>query len=82
MLLLSRRGYLAPEHIELTKMSTKSDIYSLGILIMEIVTGEKCPSNDNGSPVSFITNVRIPRRCYTLSHWSQFIDLNAVPCSD
>jgi len=48
---------VAPEHVELTKMTTKSDIYSLGVLIVEIVTGQMCPTSDNGSAASFIANV-------------------------
>jgi len=57
MVLVSGRGYVAPEHVELTKMTTKSDIYSLGVLIVEIVTGQMCPFTDNGSAASFIANV-------------------------
>ncbi|KAB8112318.1 hypothetical protein EE612_050511, partial [Oryza sativa] len=34
-------GYMAPEYCHKGEISTKSDIYSLGILILEIVTGEK-----------------------------------------
>lgn len=32
---------MAPEYCHKGEISTKSDIYSLGILILEIVTGEK-----------------------------------------
>uniref|UniRef100_A0A0E0B8Q1 Ubiquitin-like domain-containing protein n=1 Tax=Oryza glumipatula TaxID=40148 RepID=A0A0E0B8Q1_9ORYZ len=35
------KGYMAPEYCHKGEISTKSDIYSLGILILEIVTGEK-----------------------------------------
>ncbi|KAL6595386.1 hypothetical protein ACP70R_047726 [Stipagrostis hirtigluma subsp. patula] len=34
-------GYMAPEYCLRGEISTKSDIYSLGILILEIVTGKK-----------------------------------------
>lgn len=39
------RGYMAPEYYYRGEVSTKSDIYSLGILIIEIVTGLKVDSN-------------------------------------
>ncbi|XP_047057857.1 U-box domain-containing protein 52-like [Lolium rigidum] len=32
-------GYTAPEYLENGKMSVKSDVYSLGIIIIELVTG-------------------------------------------
>uniref|UniRef100_A0ACD6ABL2 Uncharacterized protein n=3 Tax=Avena sativa TaxID=4498 RepID=A0ACD6ABL2_AVESA len=35
------RGYCAPEYLLSGKMSFKSDMYSLGVLIIELVTGEK-----------------------------------------
>jgi serine/threonine protein kinase len=35
------RGYLAPEFYVHEQMSFKSDIYSLGVIIIEILTGDK-----------------------------------------
>ncbi|XP_037460133.1 uncharacterized protein LOC119331062 isoform X2 [Triticum dicoccoides] len=42
-------GYCAPEYLHKGKMSFKSDMYSLGIIITELVTGEKeiCSDNNN-----------------------------------
>ncbi|CAM0876966.1 unnamed protein product [Alopecurus aequalis] len=40
-------GYCAPEYIRRGKMSFKSDIYSLGTIITELVTGEKCVPDNN-----------------------------------
>ncbi|XP_044460481.1 cysteine-rich receptor-like protein kinase 8 [Mangifera indica] len=34
-------GYMAPEYIKHGRFSVKSDIYSFGILILEIVSGQK-----------------------------------------
>uniref|UniRef100_M8BXY4 non-specific serine/threonine protein kinase n=1 Tax=Aegilops tauschii TaxID=37682 RepID=M8BXY4_AEGTA len=51
-------GYIAPEYLYRGEISTMSDIYSLGLLIMETSTGEKnCPGNEP-SAVKFIKNVR------------------------
>ncbi|XP_044450722.1 uncharacterized protein [Triticum aestivum] len=51
-------GYIAPEYLYRGEISTMSDIYSLGLLIVETSTGEKnCPGNEP-SAVKFIKNVR------------------------
>uniref|UniRef100_A0A453TA02 Protein kinase domain-containing protein n=1 Tax=Aegilops tauschii subsp. strangulata TaxID=200361 RepID=A0A453TA02_AEGTS len=43
-------GYCAPEYLHQGKMSFKSDMYSLGVIIIELVTGEKTiPSNNNNN---------------------------------
>lgn len=34
-------GYMAPEYAMNGHFSTKSDVYSYGVLVLEIVTGEK-----------------------------------------
>ncbi|WVZ53908.1 hypothetical protein U9M48_004794 [Paspalum notatum var. saurae] len=52
-------GYMAPEYCHRGEISTKSDIYSLGVLILEIITGEKnYKSRGNMSGEQFIENVR------------------------
>ncbi|PIA28720.1 hypothetical protein AQUCO_06700024v1 [Aquilegia coerulea] len=43
------QGYKAPELIKMRDASIESDIYSLGILLLEILTG-RAPINDNPSP--------------------------------
>ncbi|KAM0929205.1 hypothetical protein ACQ4PT_001777 [Festuca glaucescens] len=44
-------GYCAPEYLNCGKMSFKSDIYSLGTIIIELVTGEKSIPNNNKNNV-------------------------------
>jgi serine/threonine protein kinase len=45
--IFSCRGYTAPEYLHNGKMSVKSDVYSLGIIIIELVTGHRSiPDND------------------------------------
>jgi len=51
-------GYIAPEYLYRGEISKSSDIYSLGLLILETTTGQKnCPSNEP-SAVQFIRSVR------------------------
>ncbi|XP_045087075.2 cysteine-rich receptor-like protein kinase 44 isoform X1 [Aegilops tauschii subsp. strangulata] len=45
---LGSLGYCAPEYWSQGKMSFKSDMYSLGVIIIELVTGQKAlPINNN-----------------------------------
>uniref|UniRef100_A0A0E0F3V6 Protein kinase domain-containing protein n=1 Tax=Oryza meridionalis TaxID=40149 RepID=A0A0E0F3V6_9ORYZ len=52
-------GYIAPEYRYSGEISTKSDIFSLGVLIIEIVTGLKVDSSSQDvTSKGFIENVR------------------------
>ncbi|KAJ1261682.1 hypothetical protein BS78_09G049100 [Paspalum vaginatum] len=52
-------GHMAPEYLESGMITTKSDIFSLGVLIVEIVTGEKCGGNGSDhSGRSFVENAQ------------------------
>ncbi|XP_066361555.1 receptor like protein kinase S.2-like, partial [Miscanthus floridulus] len=52
-------GYMAPEYLYRGEISMQSDIYSLGLIIMEITTGEKNMLNkENMAGRNFIENVR------------------------
>ncbi|XP_037419444.1 putative receptor-like protein kinase At4g00960 [Triticum dicoccoides] len=44
---LGTLGYCAPEYLRQGKMSFKSDMYSLGVIIIELVTGQNAPPNKN-----------------------------------
>ncbi|KAK8447551.1 hypothetical protein SEVIR_8G091200v4 [Setaria viridis] len=51
-------GYIAPEYLYRGEISTMSDIYSLGMLILEITTGEKNSSvSDDKSARKFVDRV-------------------------
>ncbi|WVZ79706.1 hypothetical protein U9M48_027257 [Paspalum notatum var. saurae] len=43
-------GYMAPEYINRGLISTKSDIFSLGVIILEIVTGHRDYPDETGIP--------------------------------
>jgi hypothetical protein len=36
------RGYLAPEYAFRGKLTEKADVYSFGVLLLEIVSGRSC----------------------------------------
>jgi serine/threonine protein kinase len=38
---ITYKGYLAPEYAALGQVSEKIDIYSLGVLLLEIVSGRR-----------------------------------------
>ena len=35
------RGYMSPEYVMQGRFSDKSDIYSFGVMVLEIITGKK-----------------------------------------
>jgi len=57
-LINSCSGYMAPEYLYRGEISTMSDIYSLGMVILEITTGEKnCAVSQDRSARLFVDNV-------------------------
>lgn len=38
------RGYMAPEYVVLGNLTEKADVYSFGVLAIEIVSGKSCRS--------------------------------------
>ncbi|KAE8814354.1 Cysteine-rich receptor-like protein kinase 6 [Hordeum vulgare] len=59
-------GYMAPEYLYRGEISAQSDIYSLGLVIIEITTGEQNPrEKDQPSARKFVDNVR---KQWTLEH--------------
>ncbi|CAL4994136.1 unnamed protein product [Urochloa decumbens] len=54
---IGQTGYMAPEYLYRGEISTMSDIYSLGMLILEITTGEKnCAVPEDRSARKFVDN--------------------------
>ena len=56
LLILICNGYMAPEYAMFEKFSIKSDIFSFGVLILEIVSGQKMTSFRNGENVEYLLN--------------------------
>jgi serine/threonine protein kinase len=58
--LKSCRGYIPPEYIEKRQISKKYDVFSLGVIILQIIAGPSGHSKrDEVSPERFIEDVRI-----------------------
>ena len=51
-------GYVAPEYLHRGEFSTQSDIYSLGVLILETTTGQE-NGKKNPSGREYIYEVRV-----------------------
>ncbi|KAI4997729.1 hypothetical protein ZWY2020_053071 [Hordeum vulgare] len=67
-------GYIAPEYLYRGEISTQSDIYSLGLLIIETTTGEKnTPKQNEPSAREFIERVR---QNWTQGHIASIYQLN------
>ncbi|PKI40210.1 hypothetical protein CRG98_039403 [Punica granatum] len=64
-------GYMSPEYIMFGHFSTKSDVFSFGVLVLEIITGKK---NSGFHPQNFDEGLL----GYVWKHWSEGIPLKLV----
>ena len=59
---------MAPEYVRRGEFSVKSDVFSFGVLILEIVSGQKVKNFHEGDKVeSLLSYVRIWLHIFTLS---------------
>ena len=52
-------GYMAPEYAMHGQFSVKSDVFSFGVLVLEIVTGQKNHSFQNGVMEDLLSHVSV-----------------------
>ncbi|XP_050935987.1 cysteine-rich receptor-like protein kinase 44 isoform X1 [Cucumis melo] len=60
-------GCMAPEYIRYGHLSSKSNVFSYGVLVLEIVTGHK----ENYQTVSNIENTKYPLISYARRNWRE-----------
>ncbi|MBA0811722.1 hypothetical protein Gohar_003594 [Gossypium harknessii] len=62
-------GYMAPEYVKRGKLSLKSEVYSFGVLILEIISGDK---------ISHFHNNGADLLTYAWRNWREGTSLNLV----
>ena len=81
---MAYRGYMAPEYIAQGRLTEKVDVYSFGVLVLEIVSGER---NNEFHPTetfeTLVTNVNshniVILHMYTyLSIYSKVLDTQNI----
>jgi serine/threonine protein kinase len=60
---------MAPEYISKGQISTKADIYSLGVVIMEIITGCR-PDPDMDPDIEQVRNCSFTHSMYLMVHFN------------
>uniref|UniRef100_A0ACD5URV8 Uncharacterized protein n=1 Tax=Avena sativa TaxID=4498 RepID=A0ACD5URV8_AVESA len=71
MNIVGTRGYMAPEYIDRGMLTKESDIYSLGVILMEILTGHrKHPENTTARELSEVKDKWRTRLQATLNRMS------------
>ncbi|KAL4012235.1 hypothetical protein IC575_029331 [Cucumis melo] len=66
-------GYMAPEYARHGHLSSKSDVFSFGVLVLEIVTGQR-----NNRTCNNIENIEDPLISYAWRNWREGTPLNIV----
>ncbi|GJN00045.1 hypothetical protein PR202_ga17194 [Eleusine coracana subsp. coracana] len=75
-------GYMAPEYIYKHEITKKADIYSLGVIIIEIITGARIDPFNSTSYQESMESVRKSRLnlqdCNAFKHFNHSICLKLV----
>ena len=73
--LVKHRGYMAPEYVVRGKLTEKADVYSFGVLMIEVITGRRnnAFSQDSSSILQTVSNYHFCsflRVCFKLKPFS------------
>ncbi|XP_075650124.1 cysteine-rich receptor-like protein kinase 29 [Castanea sativa] len=64
-------GYMAPEYAMLGQFSTKSDVFSFGVLILEVLSGQKITHFHDGENTEYLLN-------YAWKNWREETTSNLI----
>jgi LRR receptor-like serine/threonine-protein kinase ERECTA len=68
-------GYIDPEYARTSRLNEKSDIYSYGIVLLELLTGRK--PVDNECNLHHMVNCSAPRNSSVKRHFLNLIALDS-----
>ena len=72
-------GYMAPEYVMHGQFSVKSDVYSLGVLILEITSGQKNNCFHVGENTEYLlTHVSMNREVHLSFHGKAYNNENVI----
>ena len=75
LLILTYSGYMAPEYAMHGQFSIKSDVFSFGVLMLEMVSGQKNNCFRNGENVedllSYVSTIILEYISLVLCMWNQ-----------
>ncbi|KAM7268178.1 hypothetical protein ACFE04_010344 [Oxalis oulophora] len=65
---MGTRGYCAPDYANTGKLTTKTDIFSYGVLLLELITGQKALDDSRGRDKRFLVDWAIStyRECKSI----------------